>query len=198
VSLFYEALASDPGGAIVLLGTKTTIESGAHRNELVRRGVAAARIAAVSCHGLAGAIERDPDGAVVSELLETCTNRVCDAQPPGGTLLVGLCCTHYGYVGDRLAALLAAASGRPVCCLDPNRRLVTETLAGFARPAGPASGSPGAAGQSGHEGSAAVVKVVSKVTLTEAARTAIARLVEPVSPPTAQALRTYTHLPDLF
>jgi len=36
------------------------------------------------------------------------------------------------------------------------------------------------------------------VTLTEAARRGIARLVEPVSAPTAAALLSYVHVPDLF
>ena len=42
------------------------------------------------------------------------------------------------------------------------------------------------------------VELVSKVTLSEAARTGIARLVEPISPATAGALLSYAHVPDLF
>jgi hypothetical protein len=42
------------------------------------------------------------------------------------------------------------------------------------------------------------VEVISKVTLGDAARHAIARLVSPVSPATAQALLSYSLVPDLF
>jgi hypothetical protein len=42
------------------------------------------------------------------------------------------------------------------------------------------------------------VELVSKVALSEAARTGIARLVEPISPDTARALLSYAHVPDLF
>jgi hypothetical protein len=43
-----------------------------------------------------------------------------------------------------------------------------------------------------------VVEVASMVPIAETSRLCIARLVEPVSPATAQALRTYAHVADLF
>ena len=42
------------------------------------------------------------------------------------------------------------------------------------------------------------VELVSKVTLSDAARAGIARLVEQVSPATAGALLSYALVPDLF
>jgi hypothetical protein len=42
------------------------------------------------------------------------------------------------------------------------------------------------------------VRLVSKVALDDTARHAIASLVEPVSPPAAAALLSYSHVPDLF
>jgi hypothetical protein len=42
------------------------------------------------------------------------------------------------------------------------------------------------------------VEVLSKVTLSGTARAGIARLVEPVSPPTAAALLSYALVADLF
>ena len=188
VSLFHEALIADPASAIVLLGTKTTIDSGAHRDELVRRGIVSMRIGAVSCHGLAGAIERNPDGPPVAELIDVCTSRACEAQPPGGTLLAGLCCTHYGYVSRRITDALVAKCRRPVRALDPNQRLVDELLSEVTGLTTSAGGGPGSA----------TVEVISKVLIAETSRLAVARLVEPVSPATAQALRSYAHVPELF
>jgi glutamate racemase len=201
VSLFREALTADPASTIVLLGTKTTIESGVHRDELVRLGISPGRIATVSCHGLAGAIERNPDGPLVEELLGVCASRARDAQPQSGTLFVGLCCTHYGYVASRLVSALASTCGRTVRALDPNRRLVEELLPDLAVQTATVS----AAGAESRrtvsarpDAGAITVNVVSKVELSETARAGIIRLVEPVSLATAQALRSYSHVPDLF
>jgi glutamate racemase len=201
VSLFQEALTADPSSAIVLLGTKTTIESGTHRDELVRRGVDSTRIAAVSCHGLAGAIERNPDGPSVTELIDVCASRACDARPPGGALLIGLCCTHYGYVADRITAAIATTCCRPVRALDPNQRLVGELVTGLTGQTAIASAvrtESGLAVSARPDAGVVAVNVVSKVLISETSRAGITRLVEPVSPATARALSSYTHVPELF
>ena len=98
--------AGEPASSIVLIGTKTTIESGEHRIRLVERGIDPQRIGAVSCHGLAGAIERDVNGPRTAELIGECAARAVAAAPDGGTLLLGLCCTHYGYVAAQAAGVL--------------------------------------------------------------------------------------------
>ena len=87
VDLFVERLARDTASSIVLLGTKTTIESGVHKARLEQRGIGPRRIAAVSCHGLAGAIERDVDGPRAAELIGECAARAVEAAPRGTTLL---------------------------------------------------------------------------------------------------------------
>jgi glutamate racemase len=205
VDLFTERLRDDPSSSIVLTGTKTTIESGAHRDLLAARGIDPARVAAVACHGLAAAIERDVDGPRTAELLDACAARAAGAAAPGSTLYLGLCCTHYGYVAGRFVEALAAKTGRPVRALDPGSRLVGQLLAGGAfaaagRP-GPADGEADAASDGGAAGESAVgavgprggvrVEVISNVELSDASRHAIARLVEPVSPASARALLSY-------
>jgi glutamate racemase len=201
VSLFHEALAADPVSAIVLLGTKTTIETGTHRDELIRRGIVPTRIATVSCQGLAGAIEKNPDGPSVAELLDACTSRARDARPPGGTLLIGLCCTHYGYVADRITEALAAKCCRLVRALDPNQRLVGElvtALTGQTAIASAVRTESGLAVSPRPDAGVVAVNVVSKVLISETSRAGITRLIEPVSPATARALRSYAHVPELF
>ena len=108
------ASRGDTASSIVLLGTKTTIESGVHKAQLEQRGIDPRRIAAVSCHGLAGAIERDVDGPRAAELIGECAARAVEAAPRGTTLLLGLCCTHYGYVAVRLADAVARLTSRRV------------------------------------------------------------------------------------
>jgi len=198
VGLFAEALAGVPSAGIVLLGTKTTIESGVHAGALAAHGIDPQRVRAVHCHGLAGAIERDPDSAAVGERMAACAARVREAGPMGEPLFAGLCCTHYGYVAGRIGAALGAALGRPVQTLDPNARMVDRLELGSlsTRPAiRPAATDPDLLSPLGGEVS---VEVISKVALEDAARHAIARLVSPISPATAQALLSYAHVPELF
>jgi len=199
VDLFAERLTGDPSAVIVLIGTKTTIESGVHREALLRRGIESARIAAVSCHGLAAAVERDVDGPGTAELIETCAGSAAQAAPPGGTLFVGLCCTHYGYVAVRIVDGVARRTGRRVRALDPNLRMVGGLLAddAFVERA-PASGlRPSPAGDTNKPAGVSVT-LMSKDTLDETSRGGIARLVEPVSAATASALLSYARVPDLF
>ena len=198
VDLFAERLAGDPAASIVLVGTRTTIESGVHKARLEQRGIAPRRIAAVSCHGLAGAIERDVDGPGTAGLAGECAARASEAAPPGQMLFLGLCCTHYGYVAARLVDPLARLTARRVIALDPNRRLTSGLLAdaAFFEGAGSLGLAETAPGESAR--GAVSVELVSKVALTEAARAGIARLVEPVSAATAGALLSYAHVPDLF
>jgi glutamate racemase len=199
VDLFLDRLTGDPGASIVLTGTTTTVESGVHRHELVRRGIDPARIAAVSCHGLAAAIERDVDGPLTARFIDACTSRAAEAAPPGGVLFAGLCCTHYGYVALRIVDALARKTGRRVRALDPNLRLVGNLMTedGFLE------GAQGQELEAGHPCAASpcgdvTVEVISRVGLDDAACRGIARLIEPVSPVTSCALLSYTRVPDLF
>ena len=198
VDLFVQRMAGEPGASIVLLGTKTTIESGVHKERLKRAGVGAGRIAAVSCHGLAGAIERDVNGPRTDEFIGACAARAAAAAPPGAPVFLGLCCTHYGYVADRLVDAVSARSSRHVLALDPNAHLIATLVADGSFLGGERL--PGAGGASASERARGSVSVelVSKVTLSDTARAGIARLVEPVSPATAGALLSYAHVPDLF
>jgi glutamate racemase len=226
VDLFAEVLMAEPSAGLILLGTKTTIESGVHAGALVQRGVDPHRMRAVHCHGLAGAIERDPESAAVTDVIASCAARVRAADPGGVPLFAGLCCTHYGYVADRICTALGAALGRPVLALDPNARMVDDlALDAVARGAHDAAAGtqdrlsstgdaatrtpdqlPGLGaqvrppGQPSSAGGAVLVsvEVISKVALDDTARQAIARLVAPTSPATAQALLSYSHVPDLF
>lgn len=186
VDLFRDGMAAHPAAPIVLVGTRTTIESGAHRERLIAQGIAPSRIAAVACHGLARAIETDPGGETVGDLIEACTRSGAESAPPGEPLYLGVCCTHYTYVRDAMASALARHSHRPVEALDPGDRLVEE----IARATG--------AGEAGGAGRAGTVTVVSKVDMDDRKRRAMAARVEAVSPATAAALLAYTRVPDLF
>lgn len=188
VELFAESLRAHRAGSLVLIGTRTTIDSGVHSQALAGRGIEAARLAGASCHGLATAIEGAPFGDGTNDLIDSCARKAAEAAPPGRPLLVGLCCTHYGMVRERLSAAIARHAARPVVALDPNARMVREVAARLA--AGGAEQE--AAGADLH------VEVVSKVVLPDAKRHNVAEVLEPESPATVRALIEYTHRPSLF
>jgi glutamate racemase len=187
VEQFREALAHEPESGLVLLGTRTTIASGVHRDHLVASGIGAFRIVGIPCHGLATVIERDLDGPGVGELITACARAVCEAMPEGNPLLVGLCCTHYGYVADRIARAMSAAIGRRTRIVNPNVRLVEDVVTNLT--------SPRAASETCGP---ILVTVISKVALDDRTREGMGRLIGAVSPVTAAALSSYTHVPDLF
>jgi glutamate racemase len=185
VGLFADGLQAEPDASIVLFGTRSTIESGTHRRRLLERGVEVRRITAVPCHGLAKAIETDPDSQAVTDFIEQYTAAAAQAAPPGHQLLLGVCCTHFTYVAGEMRAALARHCGGEVRTLDPTERLVREVV-------GPAGAAP-------REGEAVVpVRVISKVAMDDAKRRAVARRIGRTSPLTADALLAYTRVPELF
>jgi glutamate racemase len=184
--LFFEALARDPAGILVLFGTRTTIGSGEHVRRLVRRGIDPRRIVAEPCHGLAAAIDKDPDSPAIPGLVEDCILRVAPRLPSGAPLYAGLACTHYAYVAEAFRTTLGRHTGAKIEILDPGDRLVGGLTRGL-------SARRAAAGEKG-----ASVEVVSKVELPEPQRQAVARRIHPVSAATARALLEYRRISDLF
>ncbi|HSA95521.1 MAG TPA: aspartate/glutamate racemase family protein [Acidobacteriota bacterium] len=184
--LFYEALAREPARVLALFGTRTTIGSGEHARRLRARGIAPGRIVAEPCHGLAAAIDKDPDSEAVPGLVEGCVLRAVPRLPTGAPVAAGLACTHYGYAAAAFRASLVRHTGADVEVLDPGERLIDGLARGLRdRP-------PGAGERDVR------VEVVSKIELGELQRRAVARRLEPVSACTAEALVGYTHAPDLF
>ncbi len=185
--LFADALAADPGGVLLLLGTRTTIDSEVHRKRLLGLGLAPDRIGAISCHGLARAIESDPAGAAVRRLIEACAATLPSLGLHVKRLYAGLACTHYGFAGQLIRETLQQASGLPVRLLDPNESLAEAVAAAVDASGDSPAGRPDI-----------TVRVLSKVPLEKSSREAIARHLGAVSDLTARALLSYTCQPDLF
>ena len=186
IRLFFRSLMASADSRIALFGTRITIASGVHRDGLIAQGIAPSRSAAAGCHGLAAAIEKDVTSPDVDRLIEEAVSLIAFAGKTNGPVFAGLCCTHFGYVAGRFRAALERRTGRPVVILDPNQGLVDRVAAdlGKTQPAG--------------AGTAPSISVLSKVRLDESAQQGIGRLIAPISAATAQALKTYRHVPDLF
>ena len=98
--------------------------------------------------------------------------------------MAGLCCTHYGYCEEMFVSSLRGAGGADVTVVNPNSRMSDVLF-----PAGPAQR---------HTSPQITVRVVSRAVITSAEVASIGALLEPVSPATAFALRTYELKRDLF
>jgi glutamate racemase len=186
VDLFFNALTSDASAGILLLGTRTTIESNVHRGLLMQKGIAEERIAAAACHGLAAAIDQDPGSSAVEDMIRQCAGHACREARSGTPLYAALCCTHYSLVADRLGDAIRQQLGREVRILDPKDSLANRIADG------------GAPAEFHGPENPVEVSVVSRVELGEHQRRAMAARLAPVSEATARALLSYTHLADLF
>ena len=213
VSLLAETMQAEPSAGLVLFGTKTTIESGVHYDALVARGVDPHRLRAVHCHGLAGAI-RDPASAAVSdELIGGCAARVADRDPGGVPALrrpvlyaLRLCRRP-----DRRGTWRRAPPARAAA--QPQRPDGQRPGAARRRGRGGRAGGEGDGGAGGGAGEGRGVNKTAGGGASDSggrvrrgdlesharrggAQRRLARLVEPVSPATAQALLSYSLRPQ--
>jgi len=184
VDLIQAHLSARGDSRVIILGTPTTIEADTHRMRLVGRGIPADRIICQPCDRLAGEIEKDPEGATVRAMIESCirqaAERVPDRRRP---VAASLCCTHYGYSRSLFEAALRARFEGPITILDPNKAMSAALLTECPQ---------------GHQDIRIDLRVVSRIVWSDEKIEAIARLLETASPLTAGALRQYRHDPDLF
>jgi glutamate racemase len=185
VDLMHSYLGAGADSRVIILGTPTTIEADTHRRRLVERGIPAERIICQPCDRLAGEIEKEPEGATVRAMIESCIGRAAERLPEKRRpVAAALCCTHYGYSQRFFEAALHARFEGPVTILDPNRAMSAALLADFA--------------PRGQENVRIDLEVVSRIVWSDEKIGAIARILEKTSPLTAGALRQYRHDPDLF
>lgn len=183
VAAVAERLAKEPEAVAVLFATETTIDAGAHRRALTAAGVAEEQIVPLPCPGLASRIELEGRSVgVVEEIARFARQAV--ARTGRAPVVAALACTHYGYCAAIFAAMLRRAGAERVDVLDPNRKM-SELF--FPTPPRQPAIDPQVS-----------VRVVSRAIPLPGEIRSIAELVEPVSPATAAALRSYELRRDLF
>lgn len=186
VEMIADKLNGDLDSIALILGTQTTIASNAHKKRLARRGILENRIAQQNCHGLAGAIERDPGSLEVEWLINQFMAEAAASLPPGTKhIYAALCCTHYGYCQASIRKTLARHTGADVDIINPNQAMGDHVVNLIPK--------------RGRLPEAKIeVSVVSRVPLSPQKIDAISTRIERVCPQTAQALRDYKRIPDLF
>ncbi len=185
VDLLEERLRAVPGSSAIVFGTETTAAAGTHGTMLVERGIGPERVITQACPLLAREIENDATSATVASMVERVAAEAMGRMAhPAETVIAGLCCTHYGYVAGRFVEALRRAGARAVEVVDPNLRMAEALFPpGRISPEAPSEVS---------------VRVVSRAEITGAEVRSISALIEPVSVPTAAALRAYERDRNLF
>ena len=183
--LIRKELAGKPDATALIFATKTTIESGAHKDLLLAKGVAPGRVVGEACPKLAGAIER---GAASEETVAYVKRFVADAlskrESKAGPVVASLNCTHFPYVKPLWEQALATSGYPGVKVLDPNPLMTDLVLA--------------EGGAKRYPRTRVTVEAVSRVPIDEATRKNLGGLLAPVSPETAEALAKVRHEPALF
>ncbi len=185
VDLIAEHLRQDRESRVLILGTRTTVEEGAHRRLLVQKGFLPERMHLQACPDLVPYIERDFAGAETEMLISAYVDEALQRLPDrGAPLLVSLNCTHYGYARSFWESAFRDQGIRSYTVLDPGSRMLEflfppEFLAR-------------------HPDTDISIEVVSMVAIGSGQRETIGTWLEGVSPRTAEALRAYRHVPELF
>ena len=117
----FDALQRSPGSSLLILGTDSTVKSRVYADALVARGIRQERIAGLACPGLATLLESDPASPEVAGKI---AGYAAEAQKifdtPPEKLLLGLCCTHFGFAAPLWQQEFSRCFGGAVEIVDPN------------------------------------------------------------------------------
>ena len=94
----FEKLQANPESSMLILGTKSTVESGVYAQKLIEKGIAAERIKGLGCPGLATLLESDPASAAVQKDIADYAEKAAELfENEPQKLFCSLCCTHFGF-----------------------------------------------------------------------------------------------------
>jgi len=184
VDLVGQALLSSAEASVVILGTVTTIESGVHRKRLHQDGIPTEKIVSQPCDQLATSIEKGPASDEVQEMIGAFmkeASKKIDSRSPH--VYAALCCTHFAYCQELIRKALSDLTGKSVTILNPNQQMA-DFLVSRCRQR--------------YSFTQMNIKVVSKIIWETQKIKAISGCIQPISMATAKALKTYSHIPDLF
>ncbi|NOX90779.1 MAG: hypothetical protein GXO77_17400 [Calditrichaeota bacterium] len=186
VNLMYKNLVEQKNASLLILGTPTTIEQNSHKAALLDLGISGDRIYTKSCPMLESEIQNDPASDMVETMIEMYAEEALEKMtlPDSGDLFLGLCCTHYTYAAATFKKVFDKLTGKSVRLLDPNRVMSSFLFKDSENDR--------------FDETDVTVRVVSQAELSPTDVSSIAKMIEPVSVPTAEALRNYHRAKSLF
>ncbi len=184
VDLIARNFKAHPESIVILFATQTTVEEAVHKRGLEEKGFLPDRIQTQACPDLVAYIERGYDSDETEMLIQAYVDEVSDRLPHSQEILVSFNCTHYGFSQELWRKAFKNNGLEPLAFLNPNGR-----MSDFLFP--PEQ-------QARYDKIQVSVQVVSMVKLDAKQIESIGRYLEKISPQTAQALRDYEWIPELF
>lgn len=180
-----EQLRGKPMAKNIIFATQTTVDEGAHKNQLLELGFNDAQVVTQSCPQLTLYIEQGFDSGDTEMLIDAYVDEALSQMgETHGPLSVSFNCTHFGYSMAFWKQAFASRGIEVAAYLDPNTRMVD-----FLLPAGL---------QQRYPQSEVTLKVVSMIDIPQDRQNSIGRWLHTVSPATESALRAYELEPGLF
>jgi len=185
VELIEKSLEASPESKAIIFGTQTTVEEATYQKRLTERAVLPERIITQACPELVNFIERgwssDETEMLISAYVDEALQKVKDSQQP---IHVSLNCTHYGYALDSWEEAFASYGIKPLSFLNPNAEMIDFLFQSERRDR--------------FEDIDITVSVVSMIEISPDRIDSIGGWLRKASPQSAEALRTYELIPDLF
>lgn len=101
VNGMYDVLQQNPESSMLILGTKSTVESGVYAQKLIKKGIGSERIKGLACPGLATLLESDPASEEVCKDIEVYAEKAMELfENEPQKLYCALCCTHFGFASQ--------------------------------------------------------------------------------------------------
>jgi len=185
VDMIAQQFDRTPDAIALLFATRTTIGSNAHKNKLIEQGYSAEQIIGQACHKLAGAINRGYDSEETVGLIWGCVDEALrKLSKPDPSIFVSLNCTDYGYSIEQFRDIFAERDYPDVTIIDPNPHMVdfmfeSRYLHRFPQ-------------------TQVEIEVISKTVFTEEMIHSVGVLLRKISLETAEALKNYQYVPELF
>ena len=181
-----ERVKATANSSVLVFGTATTISSGLYDQKLGMLGVPSTDIITQSCQLLESEIQADPNSDLVGNLVEVYVGQAMEkiGKRPAGTLVVGLCCSHYGYSLDAFDHSLRQHPPLRYELVNPNKAMVALFKDAARKGKAPRT--------------SISVEVASRVRFTAQEVNSISHSVAATSQKTAQALKKYTYKENLF
>ena len=185
VYLIAKQFDNNPDARAIIFATQTTIDANSHKNMLINRGYAEENIIGQACPFLADYIEQGYNNEMTTlMILEYVTQALEKIDTSETHLFASLNCTHYGYSIQQFKNAFSEAGYPDIKIINPNPEMSNFLFKPKYLHRYPETN--------------VSVEVVSKTKITEAKIASLEKLVEMISPKTAEAVINYLYDPGLF
>lgn len=169
---------------IILMGTPITIISNVYKNKLIKLGVSEPQIINQPCMELETSIQNNPNSEETREAIANFVSQAAaKVDSAANKILVGFCCTHYGYSEKIFKNEFSKKLNNEIEILNPNNKMLDFLFS---------------KSNERHDNSVLSVKVVSQVKFMNNEINSLSSIIGIQSPKTARALEEYELIENLF